>query len=356
MPNDEQNAQYLKEIYNFEITPCDKSKLNNENVKKLELSSSQKSQMSLIASQIPTLATAGAVSQLYTVRFPVGFPHDPSSLMRYSTGGVGAAIMGNDGIVAHASFHQLTTEAALLGAFSVMSIATGQYFLTEINNEFKMLNQKIDKIVDFLYGDKKAELMSEISFAQSAYKNFNSLMANEYQRIATITGLQESRKVAMKDIEFYLCDLDGKANSAAKSFADFESLSYETFKIKESLDLSMQLYVTSNIMEVYYAQNYNSDYINSLKDEMNYYINKCEKRILTDFGKMHGHIKALKLNPLKKADPSELENKITKILNSLGGGEKSGMNRTIDSLLNFSERGSEYYLSKDGDVYIKTAI
>lgn len=57
-----------------------------------------------------------------------------------------------------------------------MSIASGQYFLSEINNNLSAINQKADKILEFLYGDKKAELMSEVSFVNFAYQNYNSIM------------------------------------------------------------------------------------------------------------------------------------------------------------------------------------
>jgi hypothetical protein len=44
--------------------------------------------------------------------------------------------------------------------------------------------------------------MSEINFIQRAYKNYNSIMNHESQRIATISSIQNAEKVAMKDIEF----------------------------------------------------------------------------------------------------------------------------------------------------------
>lgn len=347
MPNDEQNIQNLKEAYNFEITPCDKSELNSGNIKKLELNSSQKSQISFFVSQIPLLATAGATSKLYAAKLPI-------ELTPLKQGGYYNMIRGNDGFIGVNPLYHPTAETALLAAFSVMSIATGQYFLAEINNEFKMLNQKIDKIVGFLYGDKKAELMSEISFVQFAYKNFNSLVTNEYQRTATITGLQEARKVAMKDIEFYLCDLDGKASSSAKSYADFETLAYDAFKLNESLELATQLYIMSSIMEVYYAQNYDTNYIDSLKDDIAYYIGKCEKRLLTDFGKMNGHLAVFQVKAIKKINSEKLNEEFTHTLELLNGGEWTKMNQIIDSLLNFSERKNKYYLSENGEVYIKT--
>ena len=64
--------------------------------------------------------------------------------------------------------------------------------------------------MDFLYGDKKAELMSEISFTKYAFENYASIMAHEAQRAATITSLQSAKKVAMNDIEFYIHDLNLK--------------------------------------------------------------------------------------------------------------------------------------------------
>ena len=83
-----------------------------------------------------------------------------------------------------------------------MSIASGQYFLAEINKELKTINQNIDNILKFFIWGQKAELLAEVSFAGYAYQNYSSIMEHEQQRLATLTNLQESKKVAMKDIEF----------------------------------------------------------------------------------------------------------------------------------------------------------
>lgn len=353
MPNEDQLLDNLQRDSNFEIKSCNSFDFNDDHLQKLELNTVQKSQISFLWSQIPTLTAANAMAHAYVVKFPEGI-YGP--LMRYKNGGVGAAIMGNNGIIAHASFHDIAMQATLLEIFSVMSIATGQYFLTQINKEFKMINQKIDKVIDFLYGDKKAELISEISFVQDAYKNFNSIMSHETHRIATIVGLQESKKVAMKDIEFYLCDLESKANLSVKSYSEFKNSSNEAFQIRDSLELSMQLYVMSSIMETYYAQNNDPDYISILKDNMISYVNKCEKRILSCFSKMNGRNCEFKPTPIKKVDTSFLDKKFNDFLNALNSGESSSMVNTIHSTLNFSSQPKEYYLNKEGDVYIKQTL
>ena len=54
-------------------------------------------------------------------------------------------------------------------------------------------------------------------------------MDNEIQRIATITSLQEGKKIAMKDIEFYIEDLDQKANREVKDGKGWAAVTEEAF-------------------------------------------------------------------------------------------------------------------------------
>ena len=95
-----------------------------------------------------------------------------------------------------------------------------------------MMRMNLDKILEFLYGDKKAELMAEISFVKYAYQNYNSIMSHEAQRTATIASIQKAKKVAMKDIEFYMNDLDSAAKT--KDNSELISTVNKAFQIKES--------------------------------------------------------------------------------------------------------------------------
>lgn len=344
------NLKALQEIGALKVTPCSTADFENNGFQKLNLDQSQKSQMNFLFSQMANLSASNTLAQAYIVEFPEGVPH---KLMKLHRGGYTASVMGEKGIVAQAAFHPLEYEAVIMNAFSVMSIATGQYFLCEINKEFNMINQKIDKIVDFLYGDKKAELMAEVSFVQYAYKNYSSMMSHEAQRVATIASLQESRKIAMKDIEFYLRDLDSKVNTVSKSYSEFEALSNEAFQIRDSLDLAMQLYVMSSVMEVYFAQNNDRHYLDALKDDMLYFINKCDKRILSNFSSLRGRIGNFKPNLISKFDTDPLDHKFEELIDSLSVGEYSPMQKTVNTALSGSLQANKYYLSQDGEIWIK---
>ena len=302
--------------------------------------------------------TIGAVAnkKLYTLDFPKGVS---GSLMNLKRGGQAAILQGADGkITAVGTVEKVASQAARLQSaciltFSVMSVATGQYFLTRINNDLDLMKQKIDKILDFLYGDKKAELLSEIRFVKDAYSNYSSLMNHPEQLAATIVGLQAARKTATKDIEFYLTDLDSKVSSVDKSYSDFEKTCSDALKTKTCLEMSMQLFIMSRLMEIHFAQNYDSDYIAYLKETVSDYVDMCDRRVLSAFSSIHGKIGNYKSTVINKIDSSELEETINKTIDSLSNRTQSPLQNALKSALNDLEASKKYYLSSDGKMFIK---
>lgn len=349
---DEKSLQMMESNSGFEIAPCeglfdfeDKSRFT-----KLELGSAQKMYISALVQHIPAAMSAGTMAQAYTVKFPQGLPHTLTAL---NQGGVGSMIRENGKFVGSASFYSLSTQAAVMGAFIAMSVASGQYFLAQINSEMKMMNLKLDEILEFLYGDKKAELMAEMSFIRYAYENYASIMSHEQQRMATIISLQEARKVAMKDIEFYIYDLETTVSRKTKDYAELDSRVEKSFQIKESLELSQQLYVMSSMMEVYFAQNQDPEYLNTIERNMLAYIDKCDKRMLGSFSILKGHIGAYKAKPMERIDKSVHEKRVGVLIDSLNNGEESAMRAAVRSALYDATKKAEYYLSGDGNVYVK---
>ena len=241
LPEEDRSFQMLQESGLFDIRPCTTA-LDFEDTRrfqKLRLDPGQRMQVSALMQQLPTALTAGAMTQVYTVRFPEGLPHTLTALKQ---GGWGSMIRGENGrFLGSASFYRMTTQAALLGVFSAMSAATGQYFLAEINSKMEKIQLKLDKILEFLYGDKKAELLAELSFIKYACENFRSIMPHEAQRQATIISLQASRKVAMKDIEFYMGDLDAAANESGKDYATIKAQTDRAVKARLPVPLRAAL-------------------------------------------------------------------------------------------------------------------
>ncbi|MCM1524233.1 MAG: hypothetical protein NC120_07210 [Ruminococcus sp.] len=337
----------LQEQLHFEIHEENGVDLSSDRYKQLECGPEQAMYMSAFMQQIPAIAASGALANSYKVVFPEGVT---GTLMQYKKGGLGTPIIGENGkIVGHAGLFDMKAEAAVLGGFSVMAAVTGQYFLTEINSKLGNLNLKVDQIMEFLYGDKKAELMSEISFAQQAQKNYSSIMNHEAQRAATIAGLQQSRKTAMQDIEFYMSDLSRKVQTVEKMFGKFKETAETVLRIWQSLDLSKQLFVMSNIMETYFAQNFDRNYIKSVSETVAYYINKCDKSVLGDFRILRSKIDAFK----DKDGTKELKDRFDGIIGSLDGGGEAPILRTMSEALSAATASREYHIDHKGRIYLK---
>ena len=196
-------------------------------------------------------------------------------------------------------------------------------------------------------------MISEVSFVNFAYQNYNSIMTNDTQRTATIVNIQEARKVAMKDMEFYISDLD--ALSKTKDISDLDSFVNEAFRIKECLQLAIQLYSMSNILEVYYSQNMDGTYLKYVEKDILTYIDKCEKRMLSDFSAIQMRVANYKGSPLRKIDKSEYEKQVNDIVDLLGNGEELIKRKPLQSVLQSYQKEAVYYLDKDGDVYFQTA-
>ncbi len=348
-PRNDDALRNLLKLDGVEISPCEEN--TSDRYKKLDLNESQQSSISLLVSQLPNIVASDTLSHTYQLKFPEGIPH---TLMQYKNGGEGTMIVDeNHKIIAHASLYETSASyAAMLNMFTIMSVATGQYFLAEINKNFKLINQKIDKILDFLYGEKKAELLAEIGFVKNAYANYPSIMEHSEQRIATIASLQSAQKIAMKDIEFYLSDLNHKTRLPSKSYEDFKETSESAFNIKNCLELSMQLFAMSNIMEVHFSQNTDPEYLRNVRESVTQYISKCDKRILSDFSSLNGKNNNFKSNMIRKIDPEPLNAKFDNVIGTLNNGETSPINKAVINSIDSLTKPMEYMVTDSGNIYM----
>lgn len=341
-----ENEQWLKTVDGFDIKPCEFKPDLDDKTKfvKLENGSAAKMQISAFMQQMPALAAVAASGDLYVATFPKGVPHVLSQLNR---GGYFTAVRGDDGkFVGTAALHPVGGYAVVAGAFAVMSVATSQYYLAEINSKLNTIQKGIDKILEFLYGDKKAELMSEVMFAKYAYENYISIMSHNEQRIATISGLQDTKKIAMKDLEFYISDLDNLRHDMGK---DIPAAALKAIQLKSCLDLSAQLYVLSGLMEMYYSQNTDENYISYVEKEMVSYLDKSEKHILQDFAGIANPIMAFKGKGLDDGVKKQIEN----TMDELTGGEESKLHTSLKEALRSANRSAEYYIKTNGDIYMR---
>ncbi len=239
-----------------------------------------------------------------------------------------------------------------------MSAVTGQYFLAEINKQMHIVNMKLDEILDFLYGEKKAELLAEISFVQFAYENMPYIISHDEQRIATLTNLQNARKVAEKDIEFYLEDLQTTSQKEAKDINEFKSIINHALTIKTSIEYACQLYELSVLMEMYYAENYEQQYIDFIENNLIAYTNRVGRRIVSTFSTIQGRIKALNTFQIfgriedQGKDKKELLNAIEESLVPYKNEKDSQIRTSFRQMIKCLQQ-TELYYDSNGHIYVK---
>jgi len=358
--------EYLKVLEdsgNFHIEPFDGTPNfnNNDEFTKLKLTQNQKMRISAFMQQVPMAVATTAVANAYVVKFPAGLPHTLTAL---NQGGFGSIIRDGGKIVGHASFYPMLTQAAVMGVFTIMSIITGQFFLTKINNELRMMNQKIDQILEFLREDKRAELKSEILFVQGVYQNFNSYMEHEAQRIATITSLQQAKRVAIKDIEFYIKYMNDQslrvqqAKQNAGAFPQWLSDLKDLIEYQETLEWAKHLLVMSSILEVYYSQNFEPAYTDTVEKDLFAYLLKCDTCVTRHFGNLELKINAFKplaeksKNGYAKKTYTNCRKKVIEICSPIINCEASPIKKAITSALHTAAQNMDYYWY-NGDIYIR---
>lgn len=330
-------------------TPIDLA--SNSQFKNLALSTQQKTQVGALLQYAPAVAAAKAMSDVYVLTVPKGLPY---TLMELKRGGYAAIFVGQDHKIAGIpALQKMTAPAAALGAFTAMAAMSGQYFLSQINNEMKMMRQSVDEILNFLNDDKQSELLAEVSFVKYAFQNYSSIMQFDAQRIATIVGLQAAKKVATKNVEFYTRGLDSALSNKSDVFESIDKAA----KAKDSLDLSTQLSAMSSLLEVYYSQNFDPVYLGWVESSETKYITDHAKRINDILNRLTGRLDGVRENFLSKVAKDDrraaYQEKLSELFESLSTDDEPPLCKSFRSALRAITSETKLYLTKDGDAFLK---
>lgn len=151
------------------------------------------------------LGTTGMLIQnglngLYQATAPV------SQLMKLSSGGIGSAMIGENGkIIAQKGFVQASGSAFTpIIIFQVLSMLTGQYYMNGITKQLNAINEKLDSIINKIESSYQGKIQSAISFFQ--------ILANQNSYSIDDLFLLRMRLIDMQDIYFnYLIQMRNEA-------------------------------------------------------------------------------------------------------------------------------------------------
>ena len=263
--------QYLTEIGMGIDEDLSDFNINSNKYKKIN--DSLATRLNSLIQLFPNLVNLGNYSgDVYRVVFDkgLGVLQTSARYPGYFTGNVVQAGTNNK-IVSGAVFQQLSMAPQIIsGVFSIMSIVTGQYYMSQINNNLQKMEKEISDIKQYLKDDKKSKLLSREEFLRTTQDSLNYILENDMQKLSTITSIQKIKIESLAVINFYKMQINNLEDLSAEKDKIEEILMniYEKCELISEYWYSLYLYCFAIYLEALVSQNYNQDYLKILKEDI----------------------------------------------------------------------------------------
>jgi len=222
--------------------------------------------MNHILSAIPNGLSSMALANAYKVVFPHG---SIGTLMQYKDGLLGTPLVESTSgkIIGNAGLAPLNTGAVVLGAFTLLSFVTGQYFLSKIKKELKQMNDVLVELRQTIIDIKESELFASVDFLNYVEQNFYEIVNHKEHLVATLTNVQaESIKLHASSLfyERQIGRIMGEMSSEQTSTENFEEL----VDMIEKWRYSCYGFFCVRLLEVRLSGNFDAGYLEKIKDDL----------------------------------------------------------------------------------------
>lgn len=95
------------------------------------------------------------------------------------------------------------TPQLVLSTFNAISIATGQYYLSQINSRLTAIEEHVADVLVFLEEDKKSKQMASAITLRHYFEHIEGLKCNQELRAASLNDIQIMRREGLANILFY---------------------------------------------------------------------------------------------------------------------------------------------------------
>lgn len=187
----------------------------------------------------------------------------------------------NNEIVGSALWQELSKAPQYFAnAFNVLSIITGQYYLSKINTELKHIDEKVANILDFLKNDKISMMKADALEIKKISDNYSVIMQNEALRNSKLNKIESIKRDAEANIIFYqdLCkklkDYGSKKDKEAIIIQNINNSS----EAMSCYWMAVQLYSFASVFEVALSGMCDGTYIEYIKTDLGD-INKAYRNV-----------------------------------------------------------------------------
>ena len=210
---------------------------------------------SIIASQLPGLIGAHELSSAYKVVIPEGVT---GHLMRMKSNGLlTTSIVGDSNlIVGQAGLQQLGGLASPMVVFSVMSMITGQYFMSQINKSLTELSESVEEIQRQVDTSEESTVFSSMVFLQELKNDWNLILASEDYKKCVMSNLLKNISDLAASSYYFVNRLSSKLSELERSVSGKkpkieDELIQEIERIKTFLKYAYELRSHMKVMLVF---------------------------------------------------------------------------------------------------------
>ena len=162
-------------------------------------------------------------------------------------------------------------QQAVGSVFSVMSVATGQYYMDKIDSKLESIFSDVEQIKGFLGDEKKSNLESYEHYFRNVINNLQVCYDNETYKSAVLNELQSIQNNIYSSIQLYKKQINKhkeKVNQKDKAKVVVENIS-ELCELISSYKYSVTLYMYCKLLEIIVSEISDEIYIKSIIDDLN---------------------------------------------------------------------------------------
>lgn len=223
-------------------------------------------------SHLPSILGTAITSNSYQIRFPAGT--SLNDLLRLNRNNELTTVIkgANNKFSGSASLISNAPTAAVLGVFTILSVVTSQYFLTEINRNMETIKKRVESIDFFLKEEKRSDLYANIAFINEVQRDLEQIICDAGYKQAVLSNIISIKKNADADIMFYTNYIKFLFSVISGDFSsknEIQEILTSICEDIENLKYATMLYMYSSIMQIVYSDNMgNSAYIDTLAKDM----------------------------------------------------------------------------------------
>jgi len=159
-----------------------------------------------------------------------------------------------------------------LGAFNAMSIATGQYFLSQINGKLEEIETGLSDILDYLQVEKRSEILANDITIMNVYKNLDFILDNDYERQSISAQLKQIKRESLSNFLFLKTQIEStkdKLNLTTKSKAEDLNVVFEELnKDIPQYWCTIRSHINSAVLDTVISEMDSVNYIDNLKSDL----------------------------------------------------------------------------------------